>query len=58
MIDRLIAYIVALIPLFVGAWCISNAAKYFVQEKYFMAGFEIMMSIWMICLFVKTFFNL
>ena len=58
MSDHIVKYILCVIPLLLGAWDISGAIKGFIEGRYFVAGVELMMTVWMICLFVKVFFGL
>ena len=58
MTDQFAKYVLLLILAVVGAFNISNAAKGFSEGRYFSASTSSMFSIWMICLFVKVFFEL
>ena len=58
MSDQIARYTLCIIPVLIGAWDIGNAAKCFEEGKYFTAGMNLMMAVYMICLFVMTFFDL
>lgn len=58
MSDRIASYVLYIIPILVGAWYVRETARGFKEGKYYSAGVSLMMTVWMICLFVKTFFNL
>lgn len=58
MNNQIARYIICVIPILLGAWDISSALKAYEVGKYFGAAVNLMMTIWMICLFVKIFFDL
>lgn len=58
MREHIVMYILCTIPLLMGAWYISETVRGFVEGKYFEAGVNLMITVLMICLFVKIFFNL
>ena len=58
MSEQIVRYVLCIIPILVGAWYVRETARGFKEGKYYGAGVSLMMAIWMICLFVKTFFNL
>ena len=58
MRDQIARYILCIVPILIGAWDISKTVRRFVECKYFVAGVSLMMTVWMICLFVKIFFEL
>lgn len=58
MKDAIIKYLILLIPLLIGAFNLSEAISGFKNGRYFMPSFNMMMVVWMICLFVKIFFEL
>ena len=58
MREHIVRYILCMFPLLMGAWDISETVRGFVKGNYFAAGVNLMMTVWMICLFVKMFFNL
>lgn len=57
MAEHILRYAMMVFMVLMGAWDISGAAKGFVEGKYFGAGVYSMMTIWMICLFVRVFFE-
>lgn len=56
--EWIVKYLIALIPLLLGAYDLSEAVKGFVYGTYFKASVYTMLVVWMICLFVKIFFDL
>lgn len=58
MSELIIKYILMLFIVLMGALDISGAAKGFAEGKYFIAGIDCMMAIWMICLIVKVSFEI
>lgn len=58
MSEHIIKYILMLFLVLMGALDISGAAKGFAEGKYFVAGIDCMLAIWMICLFVKASFEI
>lgn len=58
MNDQFVKYILMLIAVFMGALDIGSAVRCFSEGKYFVAGVYSMLSVWMICLFVWTFFEI
>lgn len=58
MKEQIVKYLIALIPLLIGAYDLSEAVNGFVYGRYFKASAYTMLVVWMICLFVKIFFEL
>ena len=58
MADPVAKHVLLLILVVVNAFNISNTAKGFFEGRYFSASTSLMVSIWMICIFVKVFFDL
>ena len=58
MAKHIVKYVLMLVVLLVGASDIGAAIKGFVSGKYFVGGVESMFTVWMICLFVRIFFEM
>lgn len=58
MTEHIVKYVLMLVVILVGASDIGDAIKGFVNGKYFVGGVESMFAVWMICLFVRIFFEM
>lgn len=58
MREQIIKHLIVLIPLLIGAFDLSEAIKGFIEGRYFKASVSVMLTVWMICLFVKIYFEL
>jgi hypothetical protein len=56
--EWIVKYLIAAIPLLLGAYHLSDAVERFAHARYFTASVDMMIVVLDICVFIKIFFDL